>query len=363
MKQKVAIIFGGRSAEFEISLNSASNICNALDHSRFDPVLIGIDRAGTWYYNTAYPVTNVQLLTRNYFEGAVQILVRKEDGQAVVTDVLTQERLHTFEVAFSIIHGTFGEDGTLQGFLKTLDIPFVGPDVLGSSVCMDKEVTKRLLRDKGIPVADFLVMRKHDRMSLSFEEAAAKLGLPLFIKPCNAGSSVGVSKVTDRESFAAAVKEAFLYDHKILVEEAVIGKEVECAILGNEAPQASVVGEIVPARDFYSYDAKYKDADGAAMKIPAAIDDTIAQLLRDTAVEAFVTTCCEGLSRVDFFLRPDNTFVLNEINTLPGFTEISMYPKLWESTGLPYTDLISRLIELALQRQERNKSLHTGNGN
>lgn len=359
MKTTVAVIFGGKSAEFEVSLNSASNIFNEIDKDKFDAILIGVDKKGDWYYNAQYPAQQVNLPANDYFGNARQVLLDKGQGNTSVIAKKDNQVVAHFDVAFSIIHGTFGEDGTLQGFFKSLDIPFVGPDILGSAVCMDKEVTKRLLRDNHIPIADFITARKNQNPKVTFEQAREKLGLPLFIKPCNAGSSVGVNKVTDQASFDHAIGDAFKYDNKILIEEAIVGKEVECAILGNENPKASVIGEIVPTKDFYSYDAKYNDAEGAKMKIPADIDAETEKKLRETAVEAFRIVCCEGLSRVDFFLRSDNSFVLNEINTLPGFTAISMYPKLWGATGISYPDLIANLIGLAIDRHQRDRQLAT----
>jgi D-alanine-D-alanine ligase len=233
LKIKVAIIFGGKSAEFAISLNSASNIFNALDKEKFEVVLLGIDKKGNWFYNRNYSKEIIDLLKTDFFINAKQILIDRKENQICVIEKQTNKVTDTFDVAFSIIHGTFGEDGTLQGFFKSLNIPFVGPDVLGSAICMDKEITKKLLRDNNIPIADFITLRKYEPKSISFEGAIEKLGLPMFVKPCNAGSSVGVNKVTDKSSFDLALSEAFEYDNKILIEEAILGKEVECAILGN----------------------------------------------------------------------------------------------------------------------------------
>ncbi len=357
MKPRIVVIFGGKSAEHEVSLKSASNIFNAIDTHIFEPTLLGMDKNGNWRYHAGYVEQNVDLTKHDYFSGSVEVFISNSGGRTAITDKKTNRILNVFDIAFPIIHGTFGEDGTLQGFLKLTGIPFVGPDVLGSAVGMDKDVTKRLLQDAGIPIADFFVLHQHTPDQYSFDEIVARLGLPLFVKPANAGSSVGVSKVTTKADFDIALSEAFKFDHKILVEEAVVGKEVECAVLGNEIPKASVIGEIIPTRDFYSYQAKYIDADGARMKIPADVDENISGQIRELAVKAFRTICCEGMARVDFFLRHDNTFVINEINTLPGFTEISMYPKLWEQTGISYQDLITELINLSLKRHERDSRL------
>ncbi|TAM93172.1 MAG: D-alanine--D-alanine ligase [Chitinophagaceae bacterium] len=359
MKIKVALIFGGKSAEHEVSLRSASNIFNAIDKEKFDVILLGIDKDGNWCFNSDYLSDKINLAEDDYFLHSKNVIIENIENNLTIIFKQSHKILGTFNVAFSIIHGTSGEDGTLQGFFKSKNIPFVGSDILGSAICMDKDVTKRLLRDWGIPVANFMTLHKFELNRISFEEAKERFGLPIFIKPCNAGSSVGVNKVYDAPSFVLALTEAFLYDNKILIEEAITGKEVECAILGNENPKASVVGEIILSETFYSYDAKYHDAKGAKIKIPAEIPDEILSNLRRTAINAFKATCCEGMARVDFFLRKDNTFVVNEINTLPGFTEISMYPKLWEYSGITYSDLISNLIELSLNRDKKNMRLQT----
>ena len=354
MKNKVAIIFGGKSAEHEVSLNSAENIIKATNKTLFDMVLIGVDKNGIWHFNSEYKSDLAEISLNRFFSGSTEIILETKGNKTFIIDAKNKEALEFFDVAFPIIHGTFGEDGTLQGYFKTLNIPFVGADILASAICMDKEITKRILRDAQIPVANFIPVNNTEQDKCPFEQAVAELGLPLFVKPCNAGSSVGVSKVTDKVTFTEAIKSAFQHDKKILIEEAVMGKEVECAILGNEKPIASVVGEIIPQRDFYSYEAKYKDAHGAKMKIPAEIPVEIADSIRNTALNAYRLTCCEGMARVDFFLSNDNTFVLNEINTLPGFTKISMYPKLWEYSGISYSHLITKLIELAIEKHKRD---------
>jgi D-alanine-D-alanine ligase len=234
----------------------------------------------------------------------------------------------------------------LQGLLELLGKPYVGADVYGSAICMDKDVTKRLLQHHGIPVSPYKLLR--NPKDLSFEDAVRDLGDTLFVKPCREGSSLGVSKVRTAEEYKLALQQAFAADRKVLVEEAISGREIECSVLGNDSPEAaSVLGEIVPLREFYSYEAKYVDDDGAELKIPAEIDPQVSLKIRKAAVEAFLITECRGMARVDFFLRDDNTFILNEINTLPGFTKISMFPKLWDASGLAYPKLLDRLIELA----------------
>jgi len=316
--KKVGILFGGKSAEHEISLLSANNVVEAMDKNKFEPVMIKIDKSGKWNINEIF----------------------------------------NCDVIFPILHGPFGEDGTIQGLLKLADIPFVGPSVLGSAVGMDKDVMKRLLRDAGIPIGKFLTVSQHEKKS-SFKEIEAALNKPFFIKPANMGSSVGISKVSDEAQFEAALKDAFLFDTKIVIEEFIPGREIECAVLGNEEPIASMPGEITPTHDFYSYDAKYLDENGAALKIPADIDVETTKRVQELAIKVFQVLCCEGLSRVDLFLKQGGELLVNEINTMPGFTKISMYPKMWEASGISYTDLITRLIELAISRFERDKQLKT----
>jgi D-alanine-D-alanine ligase len=268
---------------------------------------------------------------------------------------------------FPILHGPFGEDGTVQGLLKLADIPFVGSGVLGSAVGMDKDVMKRLLRDAGIPIGKFLALRSHQRVP-SYREIAEFLGPTLFIKPANMGSSVGIGKVHGEGEYLGALEEAFRYDSKIIIEEFIRGRELECAVLGNEEAKASGIGEVIPRHEFYSYDAKYLDEQGAALVIPAELSGNLTERIRELAVKTFKALCCQGLSRVDFFLRDEppagapaganaaERILVNEINTMPGFTRISMYPKLWEAAGISYTELITRLIELAIGRfrEERN---------
>ncbi len=350
----IVIIFGGKSNEHEISLQSASNIFNAIDRSLFNPILLGIDKEGYWHYNPNYINVNINLSKADYFVGSKQIFISK---QAEIIDIETNNVLATFNVAFPIVHGTYGEDGTLQGLLKMLDIPFVGPDTLGSAIAMDKDVTKRILRDSGIPIADFYTLYNHSPHQYSFDEIVSNLHLPLFVKPANAGSSVGVSKVENENDFNKAIVEAFKYDKKILIEEAVIGKEIECAVLGNDDNiQTSVVGEIVPTLNFYSYEAKYINPKGANFKIPADIYEDVSNQIKTISIKAFRAICCEGMARIDFLLRKDNSFVLNEINTLPGFTQISMYPKLWEHMNMSCKDLITNLINLAIQKSQRESN-------
>jgi D-alanine-D-alanine ligase len=358
MKKTVGILFFGNSAEHEVSLQSAKNIYEAIDRNLFEPVLVGIDKSGRWHLNDAS-----RFLLNQDDPGRISL---NASGSPVALQPETRGLLsadNTFaarplDVVFPILHGPFGEDGTIQGFLKLADLPFVGPGVLGSAVGMDKDAMKRLLRDAGLPIGKFISLKSHERVP-SFAEMESALGKPFFIKPANMGSSVGISKVHGAEEYDAVVKEAFQYDTKIIIEEFIPGREIECAVLGNENPAASVPGEVIPTHEFYSYDAKYLDENGAALEIPAKISDETRERIQGLAVKTFQALCCEGLSRVDFFLKENGEIVVNEINTMPGFTRISMYPKLWEASGISYTALITRLIELAISRHEKEQVLKT----
>ncbi len=358
-KLRVAILFGGKSAEHEISLISAKNIVEAIDKKKYQVVLIGIDKKGKWYVND-----DPRLLQKADRPKPIRF-DRERNALALVPSNKGKQwlRLSTrradkpVDVVFPVLHGTFGEDGTVQGLLKMADIPFVGAGVLGSAIGMDKDVTKRLLRDAGIPIARFLSARRSERVD--FATAERELGLPLFVKPANCGSSVGIHKVSNGSQFAAAVADAFRYDEKILLEEFIEGREIECAVLGNDDPIASLPGEIITRHEFYSYEAKYLDEKGAELAIPAKLPAGVVEQIQRLAGKTFKTLCCEGMARVDFFLRGESEIIVNEINTIPGFTKISMYPKMWEASGISYTELIDRLIRLALERFRKEKNLRT----
>ncbi len=358
-KIKVGILFGGRSAEHEVSLQSAKNVAEAIDRDKYDVALIGIDKSGRWLLpdQSQYLLnaSDPKLISLNR-QGQEDVALVPQSGGSL-SDLNSGGTHSSIGVVFPILHGPFGEDGTVQGLLKLADVPFVGAGVLGSSVGMDKDVMKRLLRDAGLPIGKFIVLRRTDLAD--FAAISDEIGLPCFVKPANLGSSVGVHKVTDQASFDAACADAFTYDSKVLVEEFIDGRELECAVLGNLAPKASVVGEIVPTHEFYSYDAKYIDEQGAALEIPANIPESVSEHIRELSVRTFQVLECEGLGRVDCFLTPDGEVIVNEINTIPGFTKISMYPRLWEASGISYSDLINRLIELAIERFEREQKLKT----
>lgn len=360
-KLRVGVIFGGRSAEHEVSLQSAKNIVDALDRERFEPVLIGIDKEGRWHLNDASDYLlnqeNPALIALNRSNRELAVVPGKAEQQLVETG--SRQLLDHVDVIFPIVHGTQGEDGCLQGLLRMADIPFVGSDVLGSAICMDKDVSKRLLRDAGIAITPFITLTRASAARTPFAEAQRKLGLPLFIKPANMGSSVGVSKVEDEAAYDDAVRLALAFDDKVLVEAAVNGREIECAVLGNDQPIASGCGEIVVGSGFYSYDSKYIDEDAAKVVVPADIPAEASERIRKLAVDAFLALECSGLARVDVFLTQSGEVLINELNSLPGFTRISMYPKLWQAAGMTYSELVSRLIDLAIERHAARRKLQT----
>lgn len=356
-KIRVGILFGGKSAEHEVSLQSAKNVIDAIDKDKYEVSLIGIDKTGRWLL----PNKSQFLLNENDPK-LIKLNKENEESVALIPESggeltnLTNDNVHTsIDVVFPILHGPFGEDGTIQGLLKLSGVPFVGAGVLGSAVGMDKDVMKRLLRDAGIPIGDFLVFKEGE--NIDFDAIVTKLGLPFFVKPANLGSSVGVNKVKDKQTFDAAIAEAFEYDTKILIEEFIDGRELECAVLGNQEPQASGIGEVIPTQKFYSYSAKYIDQNGAVLEIPAKIPEEVSEKVRELAIRTFKVLSCEGLGRVDVFLKKDGTVLVNEINTIPGFTKISMYPQLWAIAGVSYPELITRLIELAIERFKREQKL------
>jgi D-alanine-D-alanine ligase len=335
-------MFGGRSAEHEISLLSARSVLKALDRKRFIPLLIGIDKQGRWHREAGYTLAGPNVDPR-----AIQL-----DPEAPVVDASI---LRPDDVVFPVLHGTYGEDGTMQGLLELAGVAYVGAPVLGSAVGMDKDIAKRLLRDAGIPIVPYQLVTAHAfaRDAAACLRGADALGFPLFCKPANAGSSVGVSRVATAADLPAAITRALEYDRKVLLEQAIDARELECAVLGNDEPEASPVGEIVLShRDgFYSYDAKYLDPDGASFRVPADIDPALAERVRSVAVAAFVALELAGMARVDFFHdRRDGMLYLNEVNTLPGFTELSGYPKMWAAEGIELRQLVSRLIDLAIAR-------------
>lgn len=366
-KIRIGVIFGGRSGEHEVSLMSARSILSALDPDTYIVTQIGITHDGDWLvgenvlgamiegdYRNLNPVVLMPIPTRK------ELYTINVTGQREIL-----QRCTNLDVIFPVLHGTFGEDGTLQGLLELTDIAYVGAGVLGSSLGMDKGVFKDVMRANGVPVLDSIVVSKReieeDADSI-IGQAEALATYPLFVKPANMGSSVGIMKCKSRSDLFEGLLEAARYDRRVLIERGVNAREIEVSVLGNEEPRASVPGEIVPSREFYSYEAKYID-DNSNLIIPAPIPPELAQWVQQLAIQAYRAVDCAGMARVDFLLEKNESPIgepgevyLNEINTIPGFTKISMYPKLWEKSGLPYPALVDRLVELALERKaERNR--------
>jgi len=346
-RQRVAILLGGRSGEHEVSLRSARSVMNALDPGRWEAVPIGITRQGHWL-SSAETASALASGATALPAGGLPLL----QASGALAD------LASCAIALPLVHGTYGEDGTLQGLLEMTDLPYAGCGVAASAIGMDKALMKALFREAGIPVARYGVIRAWDytpeHFDVSYVDQAA--GFPCFVKPANGGSSVGVTKVRSREDLDGALAAAFAYDDKAVIEEAIPGQEVECSVLGNERPEASIVGEIVPDRDFYDYASKYADDSKAGLLIPARLEKGTAATVRDLALRMYQVMGCEGYARVDFFVSPSGRVVANEINTIPGFTSISMYPKLWEASGLVYRDLVTRILDLGFDRHARRSA-------
>jgi D-alanine-D-alanine ligase len=344
--QTVMILCGGESSEHEVSLQSANSIIQNIPLDRYRPLAVAITKEGQW-------VTGKPLLENE--TDPTNICLSTDLKPAIFKD----QKLNgaKIDIIFPIIHGTYGEDGCLQGLLQMQHTPYVGAGVLGSAVSMDKDITKKLLLQKGIHCAAHRIFYRWDTAP-NYEELIEELGTTIFIKPCNLGSSVGISKCKNREEFEQGIKNAFAFDNKILVEEFIQGKEIEVAVLGNESPKISIPGEIIPGAEFYSYDSKYIDGNRTKIKIPAELTDSIKTELQTTALNAFKALELYGLSRVDFFVDQKKKVWLNEVNTLPGFTSISMYPKLWAASGIEYPELIHQLLQLAVQRYQLENRLN-----
>lgn len=361
-KLSIAVLFGGRSSEHEVSLVSASSVIEHLDKSKYEVIPIGITKQGKWI---AGP-DSLQLLKSGQAPKESNTLIAPEPTHNLRPASLKpspspsplQGEGTKIDVVFPVLHGPYGEDGTVQGFLELTGLPYVGAGVLGSSVCMDKVVQKKVLQAEGISQTPFVWFWASE-WSAREERITGELGLayPLFVKPANLGSSVGISKVTNKTKLAAAVEEASRYDRKIIIEQGILdAREIEIAVLGNQEPRASVPGEIIPSNEFYDYDAKYVDGKSRAV-IPAKLSEEKTAELKEIALAAFRALNCEGMARVDFLLAQDGAVCLNEVNTIPGFTSISMYPKLWEASGLTYTELLDELIALARARAEEKNRL------
>ncbi len=356
MKKKIAIVFGGKSAEHEVSMNSANNICNALDKNTYDIIYLGVSKQGSWYqFPNADVFKRFKSLNDLELQGEDLVTLISFQEKPFIFSFKTQEK-RPIDCAFPIIHGTMGEDGTLQGLFRIINLPFVGCGVLSCSVGMDKEYMKRLMTEAGIINSKYVVLKKNE--AVQYQDIVKQIGIPFFIKPANAGSSVGVHKIKSEEDLSTKLKDAFQYDHKVIAEEFIDGREVECSVMGlNKSPKASLPGELIVKHEFYSYEAKYLDENGAEIIIPAKITDSQVKEIQELAVKTFQSLNCDGLTRVDFFIRKDGRVFVNEINTLPGFTKISMYPKMWEATGIKYTDLITELVKLAFQKHQLDNQI------
>lgn len=359
MKTRVVLLFGGQSAEHDVSCVSARHVAATMDPSRYSVIPVGITRDGDW----VLPEASLQVLAG----GALELPNEKFVADGIKLDLFGGLGKHAqtsvagayglraptlaCDVVFPVLHGPYGEDGTIQGLLEMAGVPYVGSGVLGSAVGMDKQMMKTAFTAAGLPSPKYVVLRRggwnlHREAALA---TAALLGFPSFTKPANLGSSVGISRCTDEGSLADGIGVAFQFDNKVIVEEGITGREIECAVLGNDDPKASVCGEIIPGREFYDYEAKYLEPSSKTL-VPAELPEEVSETIREYAVTAFRAVGAEGLARVDFFVADDGRVLINEINTMPGFTEISMFPKLWGASGLDYSELIDRLIELALER-------------
>lgn len=352
--KKVLVLFGGVSSEHEVSLVSARSVIQNIPRDRYEVLTLGITRQGEWllYEGDPEALPEDQWLKCGRRTPAVLSPDASHHGLLVLEGGKT--RVVRVDVVFPVLHGKNGEDGTVQGLLQLAQIPFVGCCCTASAITMDKAITNALADAAGIPQAKWLPLARcdYDRDAAALrKQAISRLSFPIFVKPANAGSSVGVGKATTETELADAIETAFQYDEKLVLEEGIDGMEVECAVLGNESPEASMVGEVVPCNDFYDYEAKYI-ADDSELHIPARLPEATIQAVRDAACRVFASMGCSGLARVDFFVRKSGAVLLNEPNTIPGFTPISMYPKLWERSGLPYGALLDRLIRLALEKWE-----------
>jgi D-alanine-D-alanine ligase len=364
-KINLGLICGGKSVEHEISLMSAVNVIAALDFTKYNLYLFAVTKNGSFrfyrdYKNFLNDVNDPKKISLKESD-FLPVSWLSADARGQVKLLNQTDQFLRLDVVLPIMHGSFAEDGKMQGFLEMLNLPYVGSDVLASAICMDKAITKQLVSQAGIKIAKYLSFNLSSKDQINFYKIKKTLSLPVFVKPANAGSSVGVSRVTDEISFQKAIKQAFLVDHKILIEAAIVGRELECALLGNQENLiAGAVGEIVLSNkhNFYSYDAKYIDESGANLMIPAKLSLAKKKEVQALAKEIFIILQCEGMARVDFFMTEQGEIIFNELNTIPGFTQISMYPKLMmQETGRNYGQLIDELIHLAILRHQRNSAI------
>lgn len=359
-KKNIGILFGGTSAEHEVSVMSARSVYEAIDKSEYEPHLFGVDKKGHWHLLDASVVVADDMSLHKYIHtcslGRLHIS-SKGNGLRFYHEVLDVPEIDVF---FPVTHGPKGEDGTIQGLLELMNTPYVGPGVLSSAVGMDKDVSKRLLRDAGIRIADHFILRRHD--ASDYFPSSDTLDYPLFVKPASLGSSIGVSKVKNEKELLAAIEHGFRYDRKIIIEEAVTGMEIECAVMGNANPTVSVPGRIHYQSEFYDYNAKYGDDSGTTLEIPADLSPKVSKQVQEISIKAYQALECEGLARVDMFVTSDGEIYVNEVNTLPGFTKFSMYPQLWEASGLTYSKLITQLIDHTLENESEKRYMDTHDG-
>jgi len=357
-KYHISVLCGGQSTEHEISVLSASNVVAALDREKYAVSIIYITRQGSWYL-----LENEELIRTS----ELQQIITSKNAKALtikpgdpkhpwVLEKDTNRRIRT-DCVIPILHGTLGEDGTIQGLLEVLNVPYVGAGVIGSALCMEKHIAKRLLRFANLPTPDWLCINQNTRDDFPFDVVSKELGEIVFVKPVNLGSSIGISKVRNAKEFDTAIREAFQYDDQVIVEKCIIGREIECSVLGNGSPVASLPGELISQHEFYSYEAKYLDPEGAEIITPADLPEATVVRVQQLAIEAFKVLQCVGMARVDFFVTEEQGVIINEVNTIPGFTDISMYPKNWEASGLSYSELLDDLIRLALAQRDREESL------
>jgi len=354
LKKNVLILCGGRSPEHKISLLSAQNVIKSLDNEIYEAILVGITPEGDWYYykesldleNKANP-KEIKLIPSES-----KVLLSPNNSDKALYDAGSGDKIADIDVAFPVIHGNSGEDGSIQGLFQLAGIPIVGCDIDGSVLCMDKDLMKKVLRDANIAVAPSITIRPHTKKENNYTQVTKLLGDTLYIKPASLGSSLGVACVSNAAEYDEALDMALSYCNKVLIESRIIGREIECAVLGNSFPAASTIGEIVPQVDFYTFENKYVNADGALLVIPAELSEEVMQRAQKLAIDTFLALDCCGLSRVDMFYKENGDLLINEVNTMPGFTNISMYPKLWEHGGISQQELLTRLIKLGIERYE-----------
>ena len=360
MKKTVAVVCGGKSGEHEVSLRSAFYVYNNIDKKKYRAIIISIDKKGRWYFN--YNLEDI-INTKNQLwklkSNLEEIVLLKSKKRSQVFSLKKKKNLIGIDVFFPLIHGTYGEDGCLQGFFELLDIPYVSAGVLGSAIAMDKEIAKRLLMLEKIPVTEFVVIKEEDKLTERRNKVnrfIKEFHFPIFIKPVSLGSSVGVSKVFNKKEVDKAIKEAFKYDIEIMIEKFINGREIECSVLGNLYPKASLPGEI-KSRSFYSYEAKYLNSEDSKLLVPAPLSKELIKKVQKLSIKVFQTLKLQGMARIDLFLKPNGQLIVNEANTIPGFTQISMYPKLWQVSGITYSKLIDKLIKLAIENYNRKNKL------